>query len=94
MHAEQCVEITVYGKVQGVYFRQSTLQKALELGVRGCVSNRDDGSVHIRAAGPADAVMALIDWCRTGPSHARVDKVDIEPLDHFNEQGFSILRDA
>ncbi|MBP8724802.1 MAG: acylphosphatase [Saprospiraceae bacterium] len=94
MHAEQCVEITVYGKVQGVYFRQSTLQKALELGVRGCVRNRRDGSVNILAAGPADAVIALIAWCRTGPALARVYKVDIEPLDHINEQGFSILRDA
>lgn len=84
----------MYGKVQGVYFRQSTLEKATELGLRGYVRNRGDGSVYICAAGSEEAIQEIIAWCQTGPRAARVDKVDIQALEHISEQGFSILRDA
>ena len=63
------------GKVQGVYFRQNTLQVARDLGLSGYTMNEPDGSVAIEAEGPVEALDALATWCRTGPPSARVDKV-------------------
>ncbi|MDF0534271.1 acylphosphatase [Shewanella yunxiaonensis] len=72
------VMITIRGKVQGVGFRYSALQKANALGVTGYVSNMDDGSVQILAQGAFPAVDQLIAWCETGPANAKVDNVFVE----------------
>ncbi|MBO1273407.1 MAG: acylphosphatase [Shewanella sp.] len=72
------VMITIRGKVQGVGFRYSALQKANALGVTGYVSNRDDGAVEILAQGAFPAVDQLIHWCETGPANAKVDSVFVD----------------
>lgn len=84
--------IKVKGKVQGVNFRYYTKQEAVQLGVRGTVMNLDDGSVLVRAEGDPEKVEALVAWCRTGPSRARVDGLEIEemPLEGYTD--FVILR--
>ena len=69
--------LRVHGKVQGVYFRQSTVEQARRLGVAGWVRNRRDGSVEALLVGPEATVMALIGWMHTGPAAARVDRVDV-----------------
>jgi acylphosphatase len=76
--------------VQGVYFRQSTLEKALELGITGTVCNREDGTVEILAEGSKEQMKNFIDWCKVGPRKARVDRIDIneQPLKNFT--GFII----
>jgi acylphosphatase len=77
------VHIVVTGKVQGVYFRQSTRQQALALGVSGWVRNRSDGSVEMVAEGSVSAIDRLAEWCGSGPGMARVDsveRVDEEPV--------------
>ena len=56
------VHIVVLGKVQGVYFRQSTRQQALALGVSGWVRNRNDGSVEVVAEGPEAAIERFVAW--------------------------------
>lgn len=76
---EKAVRVRVEGIVQGVYYRASTRHMARELGVRGWVRNQRDGSVEALLQGPADAVDALVDWCRHGPPGARVDRVSVEP---------------
>ncbi len=67
--------IRVMGKVQGVFYRQRTLEVARELGLSGYTMNEPDGSVAIEVEGPEEALDALVTWCRTGPPAALVDRV-------------------
>ncbi len=69
--------VVVRGRVQGVFFRESTRRRAEALGVAGWVRNRADGSVEAVFEGAADAVEAAVDFCRSGPPAARVDAVDV-----------------
>lgn len=71
------IRITVRGKVQGVFFRASTVKKAKALGVTGWVKNRDSGEVDIVATGNAGDLEALVEWCREGPPKAEVEDVQI-----------------
>lgn len=65
----------VFGKVQGVFFRQSTRLEALRLGIRGIARNLSDGSVEVLAQGEASQLHALRLWLQQGPAHARVEEV-------------------
>ena len=67
----------IYGRVQGVFFRQSSRQEARRLGLTGYARNNADHTVTIEAEGPAAALDALEAWCRQGPEMARVDRVDV-----------------
>jgi len=69
------VDVTVTGRVQGVSFRWYAVQEAAKLGVTGWVRNEPDGSVAGHFEGDADAVEAMVDWCREGPRPARVQQV-------------------
>jgi acylphosphatase len=69
------VDVTVTGRVQGVSFRWYAVQEAAKLGVNGWVRNEPDGSVAGHFEGDADAVEAMVDWCREGPGPARVQRV-------------------
>ena len=72
------VHVRVEGMVQGVFFRASCRRRADELSLGGWVGNRSDGAVEAVFEGPPDAVQAILDWCREGPPHARVDAVEVE----------------
>lgn len=74
----QTVSIVVKGKVQGVYYRQSAKEKALELGISGIINNQPDSTVHILASGTIDQLNHFIAWCKLGPSRAFVTAVDVE----------------
>ena len=67
--------LIIKGRVQGVFFRDSTRREAIELGLCGWVKNRFDGSVEAVAEGPKEKVETLIAWCHHGPPVARVTKV-------------------
>jgi acylphosphatase len=88
------VRIVVRGRVQGVFYRASTQRRALELGLAGWVRNAADGSVEILADGPGAALLDLIEWCRSGPSGARVDGLETEWLEaeEGDRIGFRISR--
>ena len=73
--------LTVTGRVQGVGYRDWAMRTAVRLGLSGWVRNRLDGSVEAVIVGDDAAVGQMIEACRHGPSAARVDAVDIEPLD-------------
>lgn len=69
------VRFLVSGKVQGVFFRASTRERALDLRLSGRATNLPDGRVEVIAAGPVDALDTLEAWLRHGPPSARVDSV-------------------
>lgn len=76
--------VVVAGRVQGVFFRDGTRREAARHGVTGWVRNRGDGTVEAVLEGPADAVDAVVAWCRTGPPSAVVTGVTVtdEPPEH------------
>ncbi len=74
----QRLSLRVHGRVQGVYYRAETRIKASALGLAGWVRNREDGSVELVAEGPRAQLDALLDWCRAGPTLARVEAVEPE----------------
>ena len=78
------IEARVHGKVQGVFFRASTQQKAEELGLTGYVQNERDGTVFLEAEGTPDKLEQLITWLHTGPKYARVEKVEVKEQDELN----------
>ncbi|WP_447938831.1 acylphosphatase [Pseudoxanthomonas mexicana] len=78
----------VNGKVQGVFFRASTRERALDLGVNGRATNLPDGRVEVVAEGSADALDALEAWLHAGPPAARVDAVVRTPWHDAVNEGF------
>ena len=71
------IHFKVEGRVQGVYYRQSAIDVARRLGLRGWVRNRRDGSVEILATGDEKALNEFLDWCRIGPEAAQVTALEI-----------------
>ena len=71
------IHIFVTGRVQGVFFRQSTRVMAIKNNVNGWVRNLDDGRVEIVAEGENENINNLVTWCETGPANSRVDKFQL-----------------
>lgn len=86
------LRLTIRGRVQGVWFRESTRLEAAKLGVTGWVRNRPDGSVEAVLEGSPSAVRALAAWCREGPPAARVLEVLSSEEPPMGETGFRVLR--
>ena len=86
------ISISVSGKVQGVFFRASTKEKANALGVVGTVKNQHDGSVFIEAEGEEDVINQFVAWCRKGPPLASVTEVKIEEAIPKHFHTFEIVR--
>jgi len=83
----------ISGRVQGVFFRASTRDRARDLGLAGWVKNLDDGRVEFEAEGRRDDLENLVDWVREGPTQARVEDVELEW--HDDEKGrdeFEVMR--
>jgi len=70
--------IRVSGKVQGVFFRASTKEKADSLHLTGFVRNEWDGSVYAEAEGDEAELREFINWCREGPPRARVERCEVQ----------------
>ena len=88
----QTYSILVIGKVQGVFYRQSTQEKAKALGITGIVKNLPDGNVQIMATGNPDQLDELVSWCEQGPSRAVVTSVQVEKLSPQTYSNFTIQR--
>ncbi len=76
-----CVRCLISGRVQGVFFRAATRNKAVELGLRGRARNLPDGRVEVIACGPEERLSQLRAWLWEGPTHARVSDVACETID-------------
>lgn len=88
----KAIRLKIYGRVQGVFFRKYTKEKAIEFSLQGCVCNCDDGTVEVNVEGEEQSLSQFIEWCHHGPSGAGVDKVDIHETELKNYKEFVILR--
>ena len=84
-----CRQFMVQGRVQGVFYRASTRDRAQALGLRGRAENLPDGRVRVVACGPVEAVGALGDWLREGPSAAEVTQVTAVTIEDPGCRGFT-----
>jgi acylphosphatase len=84
--------VIVHGRVQGVFFRGTTEDRAAAAGLAGWVRNRPDGSVEAVFEGGAEAVAALVEFCRAGPRHARVLRLEVFEEPPEGLRGFRVLR--
>jgi acylphosphatase len=78
---EAARRVRVRGRVQGVWFRASTAERASALGLAGRAENCADGTVLVHAAGSAAALAELVAWLHRGPPMARVDAVEVEEIE-------------
>lgn len=81
------LHLIVTGRVQGVYYRGATRDKARPLGLSGWVRNCSDGSVEIMAEGEEERLGELLRWCHDGPPAARVDSVEASWDDAVGDLG-------
>lgn len=82
--------VTVQGRVQGVFFRDSLRQRANSHHVSGWASNRSDGTVEAVFEGRPDDVERLVEFARTGPRQAEVENVDVSAEEPEGLAGFEI----
>jgi acylphosphatase len=80
----------VTGRVQGVSFRWYAEREARRLGVSGWIRNEPDGSVAGQFEGDDEAVDAMVDWCRRGPSSASVRDVAVMGVEPSRASGFDV----
>ena len=80
------VHVKISGRVQGVFFRVSTKEKAEQLGIKGWVRNTKDGCVEAVFEGEDHLVDQMIEWCFRGPPQSKVENVEVNeqnPTDSF-----------
>jgi acylphosphatase len=82
--------VVARGRVQGVFFRDSTRLEAQRRGVAGWARNRVDGAVEAVFEGPAEAVEAMVEFVRSGPGHAEVADVEVRDEEPEGLSGFSV----
>lgn len=82
----------ITGKVQGVFYRASARERAVELGVNGEVWNRTDGGVELIAEGEEKQVNALLEWCRLGPPRAEVKELQVSDSTVKGFKNFTVKR--
>ena len=82
--------VVVHGQVQGVFFRDSTRREAERRGVAGWVANRPDGTVEAAFEGEPEAVEALVEFCRSGPPRARVERLEESEEEPRGDEGFRV----
>jgi acylphosphatase len=88
----RAIRCVVAGRVQGVYYRAATVERAVELRLCGWVKNLPDGRVEVVASGSLDALTELAAWLWQGPPAARVTSVQVEECtdavpDRFDVRG-------
>jgi acylphosphatase len=82
--------VVVTGQVQGVFFRDSTRERARAHGVSGWVCNRSDGAVEAVLEGAAEAVERVLRFLETGPPRAQVERVDVSEESPEGLSGFQV----
>lgn len=83
-------KLKIFGRVQGVFFRDHTEQKANELGVSGWVCNAPDGTVEAIIEGDQAMLDEMIKWCHEGSPSSQVEKVEVEWIEPEGGEGFEV----
>ncbi len=86
------VHVEVSGRVQGVFYRASCVERARSFGVAGWIRNALDGRVEAEFEGPESAVQAMIEWCESGPPSARVEGITVRDDSPIGDSGFRVIR--
>lgn len=86
------INITITGKVQGVFFRASTKAVADQMGVKGIVKNQKDGSVYVEAEASEMMLDLFLDWCKEGPEKAKVENVTAVEGEVKNYKNFEVIK--
>ena len=81
--------VVIRGRVQGVFFRVETRERARSLGLAGWVRNNPDRTVEAVFQGDRDRIDSMLTWCRRGPSAAYVENVEVEWTEPRDEHGFA-----
>lgn len=84
------VHLIVSGRVQGVFFRNNTRKKAIELGLNGYAKNLHDGNVEVVAEGKEEKINELIEFIKKNPGIAKVADIKIKEKNFENFKGFEI----
>jgi acylphosphatase len=84
-----CFQVHVSGTVQGVFFRASAQQQAIDLGISGYARNLADGDVELMICGESEQVNKMLEWLKQGPKGAEVEhiqskQVDLKEYNHFS----------
>ncbi len=82
--------ITVTGRVQGIFFRGATRNIARYLNINGFVKNNSDGTVYIEAEGASENLSEFIKWCKKGHDYAIIDEIVVEKERFKNLKGFRV----
>ena len=90
-YSKLTLRLVIYGRVQGVYYRESMRQHAQSLGVAGWVKNRSDGTVEAVVHGEPQIVDAIVRWAHRGSDHSHVERVEIQN-DDGSYTSFEVIR--
>ncbi len=82
--------VRAHGRVQGVFFRDSVRREAASRGVAGWARNCADGTVEAVFEGDEDALEAMIEFCRAGPGHSQVSRLDVAREEPEGLKGFDV----
>ena len=88
--SDKCIKALVSGRVQGVFFRDSTRRQAQQLAVTGHAINLPDGRVEVIACGEQERLDQLLAWLHEGPEYAVVTSVEVETIDISSPASFAI----
>lgn len=84
----KAVRLVIFGRVQGVFFRDWTIKTALSYELDGWVRNRADGSVEALIVGAEGAVDKMVKDCWSGPPSAKVETIEVSPARGITKSGF------
>lgn len=88
--SRKTLHLVIYGRVQGVFFRQSMQREAQYQAISGWVRNRRDGAVEAVVQGDLGAVDAIVRWAKLGPERAQVERVEIAAA-HGDYSSFEVI---
>jgi len=90
--SKNCIVCTIEGRVQGVWFRAATKEKADELGITGWVRNLENGDVETQACGTEEQLSEFVAWLHKGPKASKVEAVEIGDVPCESFPDFRILK--
>jgi len=88
----ETVHLLISGKVQGVFFRDSSRMVAQKLNITGWIKNRQDDKVEAMISGDEKDLQAFINWCKSGPDRAEVEEVIVSKQEKTSFERFEIKR--